>query len=74
MKAYCQLLFAEGSYNSRLDTINEFPKGAVAWYFDKTDMKIAKQKFGQNCCIQGNVPTSLLLTVLLQKSKNIAGS
>jgi hypothetical protein len=56
------VLFAEGSYMSRLDTVNEFPKGAVAWYFDKTDMKTAKQKLGQNCCIQGNVPTSLLLT------------
>jgi len=55
------LLFAEGSYNSRLDTINEFPKGAVIWYFDKTDMKTAKEKIGQNCCIQGNVPTSLLM-------------
>ena len=40
------VMFAEGSYMSRLDSINEFPKGAVAWYFDKTDMKIAKQKIG----------------------------
>jgi hypothetical protein len=56
------VMFAEGSYMSRLDIINEFPKGAVAWYFDKTDMKIAKQKLGQNCCIQGNVPTSIIMT------------
>lgn len=56
------IIFAEGSYTSRLDSVNEFPKGAVAWYFDKTDMKIAKQKLGQNCCLMGNVPTSLLTT------------
>ncbi len=57
-----QHMFAEGGYNTRLESINEFPKGAVTWYFDKTDMKKAKQMLGNKCSIQGNVPTSLLVT------------
>jgi uroporphyrinogen-III decarboxylase len=56
------VLFAEGSYNTRLETVNEFPKGAVAWMFDKTDMARAKEVLGGNCCILGNVPTSILIT------------
>jgi uroporphyrinogen-III decarboxylase len=56
------ILFAEGSYNTRLETVNEFSKGAVAWLFDKTDMAKAKKILGDRCCIAGNVPTSLMLT------------
>jgi uroporphyrinogen-III decarboxylase len=55
-------MFAEGGYNTRLETVNEFPKGTVCWYFDKTDMLKAKQILGSRCAIQGNVPSSLLVT------------
>jgi uroporphyrinogen-III decarboxylase len=55
-------LFAEGSYTSRLETVNEFPKGAVSWLFDKTDMALAKKIVGKTCCISGNVPSSLMVT------------
>jgi uroporphyrinogen-III decarboxylase len=55
-------LFAEGSYNTRLESINEFPKGAVQWMFDQTDMARAKQILGGNCCLQGNVPSSIMIT------------
>ncbi len=57
-----QSLFAEGSYNTRLEYINQFPRGMVAWYFDQTDMARAKKILGKDCCIQGNVPSSLLVT------------
>lgn len=57
-----QNMFAEGGYNTRLESINEFPKGTVCWYFDKTDMFKAKQILGSNCAIQGNVPSSLIVT------------
>jgi len=56
------LLFAEGSYMTRLETVNEFPRGAVTWLFDKTDMARAKEVLGSKCCISGNVPTSLIAT------------
>jgi uroporphyrinogen-III decarboxylase len=56
------ILFAEGSYETRLESVNEFPRGAVTWLFDKTDMAKAKKVLGDRCCISGNVPTSLMLT------------
>ncbi len=55
-------LFAEGTYTSRLETVNEFPKGAVSWLFDRTDMAAAKKILGNRCCIEGNVPSSLMAT------------
>jgi hypothetical protein len=55
-------LFAEGTYDSRLESVNEFPKGMVGWLFDKTDMAQAKKILGKTCCISGNVPTSLMVT------------
>jgi uroporphyrinogen-III decarboxylase len=57
-----QSMFAEGGYNTRLETVNEFEKGQVTWYFDKTDMAKAKRILGAKCAIQGNVPSSLLVT------------
>jgi hypothetical protein len=57
-----QMLFAEGSFNTRLEYIDEFPKGAVTWYFDRTDMSRAKKILGKKCCLQGNVPSSMIVT------------
>ena len=55
-------LFAEGSYNTRLDYVDQFPKGTVVWWFDQSDMAKAKKTLGDHCCIQGNVPSSLVMT------------
>jgi uroporphyrinogen-III decarboxylase len=55
-------LFAEGAYNSRLDSVNEFPKGSIHWWFDKTDIFRAKKVLGSQCSFAGNVPASLLCT------------
>lgn len=55
-------LFAEGTYDSRLESVNEFPKGTVSWLFDKTNMARAKSILGKTCCISGNVPSSLMVT------------
>ena len=56
------LLFAEGSYNDRLDVISDVPEGKVVWWFDRTDMKRAKETVGQVACLAGNVPLDLLCT------------
>ena len=56
------ILFAEGSYNQRLEVIGDLPKGKAIWLFDKTDMKRAKAAIGHVCCIAGNVPLDLLCT------------
>lgn len=55
-------LFAEGSYTTRLETVNEFAKGDVSWHFDRTDMEKAKKTVGKTCCLAGNVPSSLMVT------------
>jgi hypothetical protein len=55
-------LFAEGGYNDRLDIISDIPKGKVLWWFDRTDMKRAKETVGRVACIAGNVPLDLLCT------------
>jgi len=57
-----QSLFAEGGYNTRLEYVDQFPKGAVTWYFDRTDMVRAKEILGKKCCLQGNVPSSMIVT------------
>lgn len=55
-------LFAEGAYNERLESICDIPKGKVLWWFDRTDMKKAKETIGRVACIAGNLPLDLLCT------------
>jgi hypothetical protein len=54
------LLFAEGKYDSRLEMIQDVPKGTTIWRFDKTDLAAAKRTIGRVACIEGNMPVSLL--------------
>jgi hypothetical protein len=53
-------LFAEGRYNTRLETIMDLPKGKTVWQFDQSDMTRAKATIGKVACIQGNMSLSLL--------------
>jgi hypothetical protein len=62
-------LFAEGAYNERLDVISDVPKGKVVWWFDRTDMKRAKETVGKVACISGNVPLDLLCTATPEEVK-----
>jgi hypothetical protein len=55
-------LFAEGTYDSRLETVTDLPRQSVIWYFDRTDMKKAKDTLGRTQCIMGNIPLSLMYT------------
>jgi uroporphyrinogen-III decarboxylase len=56
------LLFAEGKYADRLEVIQDVPKGKVVWWFDRTDMKRAKETVGRVACLAGNMPMDLLCT------------
>lgn len=58
------LLFVQGSYNQRLDTIasSGLPAGKTIWLFDRTDMQMVKEKLGGMACFGGNVPASLFST------------
>ena len=55
-------LFAEGGYKTRLEYLNELPKGHCIWLFDQTDMARAKEVVGKTTCIAGNVPISKIMT------------
>ena len=54
--------FCEGSYNTRLQYVNELPPASCMWVFDRTDMTKAKETIGNKLCIGGNVSSGLLLT------------
>lgn len=51
---------AEGGYSSRLEVVKDLPRGKTVWMIDLTDMAEAKRTLGQNACLLGNVPSSLL--------------
>jgi uroporphyrinogen-III decarboxylase len=55
-------LFVEGTYNTRLEHFLDFPKGSLHLWFDQTDIVKAKKILGDRFCIEGNVPSSLLVT------------
>jgi len=56
------LLFAEGSYDRKMEVIGDVPEGSVVWWFENSNMELAKKTVGQVACICGNVPLDLLCT------------
>jgi uroporphyrinogen-III decarboxylase len=52
--------FFEGAYTSRLEYLTELPKGKVLGIFDNTDIHKVKEMLGENMCITGLMPVSLL--------------
>lgn len=50
----------EGHWGSRLEIIQDIPKGKTMWMVDQTDMAKAKQTLGKNACLIGNVSSSML--------------
>jgi len=61
--------FAEGDYEPRLEIIKDMPRSSVVWYFERMDMAKAKKVLGDNACIAGNVPVSVLCTGTPQEVK-----
>ncbi len=64
-------LFAEGGYDTRLESFLEFPKGSITWLFDKSDMIHVKKVYGGHFCISGNVPASVINTGTPEQVKEI---
>ena len=50
----------EGHWDTRLEVIQDIPKGKTMWMVDQTDMTKAKETLGKNACLIGNVSSSLL--------------
>ena len=50
----------EGSYTSRLEIIQDIPRGKAIYWFEEVDIYKAKEILGDTVCFRGNVPGSLL--------------
>jgi hypothetical protein len=55
-------VFWEGDIASRLEMIGDIPRGKAVYAFERTDMFRAKEVLGDQVCLKGNVPVSLLVT------------
>jgi hypothetical protein len=50
----------EGHWGSRLEVIQDIPRGKTMWMVDQTDMAKAKETLGKKACLIGNVSSSML--------------
>lgn len=50
----------EGHWETRLEIIQDVPKGKTAWMVDQSDMERVNETLGQKACLIGNVPSSTL--------------
>jgi uroporphyrinogen-III decarboxylase len=50
----------EGYWESRLNVIQDIPKGKTMWMVDQSDMAKVKATLGKNACLIGNVSSSML--------------
>jgi hypothetical protein len=50
----------EGFWNTRLEVIQNIPKGKTLWMVDQSDMADVKETLGQNACLLGNVSSAML--------------
>ena len=60
----------EGDYTSRLEIIKDIPRGKAIYWFEKVDIRKAKQVLGDTACFRGNVPVSLLFAGSPQEVKD----
>ncbi len=56
------VVYAEGRYNTRLETLREVPKAKVVYDFETVDMFRAKDILGDVACIAGNLPNAMLFS------------
>ena len=50
----------EGHWDSRLEVIQDIPKGKTVWMVDQSDIVDVKKTLGKNACLIGNVSSSML--------------
>ena len=51
---------AEGRWTTRLEVVQDLPKGKTLWMIDQSDIAKAKKTLGKVACMFGNVPSALL--------------
>ena len=60
----------EGDYTSRLEIIKDIPRGKAIYWFEKVDIRKAKEVLGDTACFRGNVPVTLLYAGTPQEVKD----
>ena len=61
---------AEGHWTTRLEVIQDLPKGKTLWMIDQSDIAKAKKTLGKVVCMFGNVPSDLLAVGTTQQVKD----
>ena len=51
----------EGDCTSRLEVIKDIPRGKAVYWFERTDLFKAKEVLGDTVCIEGGLPSSLMI-------------
>ena len=59
-QGYQTLFYAEGDWNTHLESFAELPKGSIIYHVDKADIFEARKILGGRFCISGGVPNYLL--------------
>jgi len=61
---------AEGHWTTRLEVVQDLPKGKTLWMIDQSDIAKAKKTLGKVACLFGNVPSDLLKLGTTQQVKD----
>jgi uroporphyrinogen-III decarboxylase len=60
----------EGHWTTRMEVIQDLPKGKTLWMVDQSDMAKTKKTLGKVACLFGNVPSDLLAVGKPQQVKD----
>ena len=61
---------AEGKWNTRMQIMQDLPKGKTLWMIDQSDIAEVKKTVGRVACMYGNVPSALLALSTPQEVKD----
>ena len=61
---------AEGRWTTRMEVVQDLPKGKTLWMIDQSDIAKAKKTLGKVACMFGNVPSALLALGTPQEVKD----
>ncbi len=61
---------AEGKWVTRMEIMQDLPKGKTLWMIDQSDIARVKKTVGQVACLYGNVPSALLALGTPQEVKD----
>jgi len=61
---------AEGKWATRLEVMQDLPKGKTLWMIDQSDIAKVKKTVGKVACMYGNIPSALLALGTPQEVKD----